>query len=111
MMDPEDLQQLETDVQAMEWENVSLEPDPAEVQQLDQELPAEWTQTIEREEYTPEELDDLLHTDLDIPEGDIDQNADQALDELDIDLDAIAQEHDLDLEIDLDQEQRFDFGR
>ncbi len=109
MMDPQD---LDAELQAMQWDTVSLEPDPAEVQQLDQELPAEWTQTLEpEEEYTPDELADLLHADLDIPEGDIDQNAQQALNELELDRDALAQERDLDLDLDVQQEQDFDFGR
>src|SRR6266567_9521167 len=114
-IDPQDLEQLETDVQGMQWENVSLEPDTADVQQLDQELPAEWTTLAEQpereEEYTPEELADLLDTEPELPEGDIDQNADQALQELDLDLQEIAQERDLDLDIDIDLQQGFDFGR
>jgi hypothetical protein len=111
-IDPQDIKQLETEIQAIEWENVSLEPDPTEVERLDQELPTEWTHTLEPEldaEYTPDELDDLLNSDLDIPPGDIDQNAQDALQELDIDLDAIAQERDLDIDIDIEQD--FDFGR
>jgi hypothetical protein len=114
MRDAQEFEQLEMDVHAMQWEHVSLEPDPADVQRADQELPAEWTQTLEPEhdtEYTPDELDDLLHSDVELPEGDIDANAEQALDQLDIDLDAIAQERDFDLEIDIQPEQGFDFGR
>jgi hypothetical protein len=114
MMNPQEFEQLETEVQAMKWENVSLEPDPADVERFDQELPQEWTTLAEPErdtEYTSEELQDLLNSNLDIPEGDIDQNARQALNELTIDLDTLAQERDLDLDIDLHQEQEFDFDR
>jgi hypothetical protein len=56
---------------------LAITPNPVEVQQIDQELPEAWTQ-----EYTPEELNQLLKAELDTPEGDIDQNAQNALNEL-----------------------------
>src|SRR5690348_12889555 len=37
-------------VRAMPWETVALEPDPAEVEKIDQQVPLEWRQTLEQEQ-------------------------------------------------------------
>ncbi len=109
MIDPHVFESLETDVQAMGWENVSFEPDAAEIQQLDQELPLEWTQIRQEQESTHpmNEIHRFIGT-LHIPEGDIDANMRPARSKLDY---ANAQEHDLGLGIDLQQQEDFDFGR
>lgn len=112
-VDPLDIEQFEADVQAMQWENVSLEPEPG-WQDIEQELPEAWTQPLEpelAEEYSQEELQAFLDAPIDTPEGDIDANAEQALQELDLDLESIAQENTIP-DIDLPgQEHEFDFGR
>jgi len=112
-MNQDELHALEATVQAMHWERVSLSPSPTEVQALDQQLPAEWLQPLEREAlFTQEEWDTLLDAPLDIPEGDIDENARQAIKELGLDIQAVIQELDhapaMDLE---DLGHDFDFGR
>lgn len=107
------LDQLEASVQAMQWEQVSLSPTPSEVQTLDQQLPAEWTQQLSQDIDRQEAQDrSLLDTSLEVTEGDISQNAAQAMSELGMDTHALMQEldqapsHDL-LEIQHD----YDFGR
>src|SRR2546421_7873115 len=103
--DPQELEQLEQAVQEMQWGDVSLEPE-FDNQELDQELPPAWNEYLDERlayeaEFDAEVLDPLyemteeeLNATLDVPEGDIDRNAEQALNELDteIDLNAIAQE-------------------
>lgn len=114
-IDPQEqqtLEQLESDVQAMQWEQVNLAPDAASLEEIEQGLPDEWTQLEAEQGFTQEELQSFLDAEIDIPEGDIDQNAEQALQELEIDLDAIAAERDPDLDLNLpEQEHDFDFGR
>ena len=107
------LDQLESDVQAMQWEEVSLDPNTTSWEEIEKDLPAEWTTELDlREEYSQEELAELLDRPIDVPEGDIDENAEQALQELDINLDTIAAERDTDLNLDLPApEHDFDFGR
>lgn len=97
----EALVQLEATLQAMQWDEVSLSPDTAFFQAIEQGLPGEWTRHMAEREFTPEELEALLHAPIDVPEGDIDQNALQALQELDIDVEKIFAE--LDTELDRDQ--------
>jgi hypothetical protein len=114
MNQDEDLQALETTVRAMEWETVSFEPSQAEVQALDQQLPAEWVQPLEQEaEFSQDELQALMDAPLDVPEGDIDKNAHQALSELDVDMQAIMQELDHAPALDLPEisHDEHDFGR
>jgi hypothetical protein len=110
-----DLTELETTVQGMDWKNVSLEPSPEEVQALDRTLPDGWTQTLEQEaEFSQEELQALLDAPLDGPEGDIDENARQAISELDIDVQEIMQELDHEPTMDIPEREIShddDFGR
>lgn len=121
--DPQ-LEQLETSVQEMQWGDVSLEPANTD-QELDQELPAEWGTYLDERlayeaEFDAEVLDPLyemseqeLDNTLDIPEGNIDINAQGALNELEteIDLDAIALERDTELDLDQQQDLDLDFDR
>ncbi len=112
MMNSPEIRNLEQQIaQSLQEKPISLVPNPIEVQQFDQELPEAWTQILETEqEYTPEELQAFLQTELEIPEGDIDVNAQQALNELHqeggIDFDTIIHETseapDIDLEYDQD---------
>lgn len=112
-MNQDELQALEATAQAMHWENVSLSPSPTDVQALDQQLPAEWVQTLEQETaFTQEEVDALLNTPLDVPEGHFDDNARQAINELGIDVPEIMQELDHAPSLDLPEiSQEHDFGR
>ncbi len=108
-MNQDDLPTLETTMQSMKWETVALEPSPEDVQALDQQLPTEW---LEPPEFTQEELQALLDTPIDAPEGDIDENARQAISELDIDVKEIMQELDHAPTMDMPEiSHEDDFGR
>ena len=114
-MNQDDIQAVDAVLQRMQWGDVSLSPSPEEVAALDQQLPADWLQLLEQEpQFSKEALEDLLRAPLDIPEGDIDANARQALRELDIDVEAIIRELDheppLDIPKDVDHNHD-DFGR
>jgi hypothetical protein len=119
MTSPHD--QTEQQAQAMHWEQVRLEPDPQETQELDQELPVEWTQEYRdhEAEFDQEVTDKYTHMDdkelnneLDIPKGDIDENAHQSLQELDIDTNELSKEIQLDRqEHTLDHDDHEHFGR
>jgi hypothetical protein len=68
--------------------DISLEPDQAEVQQIDQELPVEWTQELElyQAEYTPEQLQQYLDMPLKLPpEQELNQLTQEAIQGLDLD--------------------------
>jgi hypothetical protein len=112
-IDPQEqtLEQLEAHVAAMEWQQVSLDPDAALWKEIEQDLPAEWTQLELREEYSQEELAAFLDAEIDVPPGDIDRNAQEALQSFDIDLEAIIQERDTELDVDREPEHDFDFDR
>lgn len=82
-----------------------LTPDPQEVKQLELELPAEWSQPLEPGQHQEMEIhldialrryaqmsDQELATHLDLPRGDIDENAKKAVQELDLDVQAILSE-------------------
>jgi hypothetical protein len=107
------LDQLEASVEAMQWKHVSLSPEPSEVQALDQQLPAEWTQQLSPEIDRQEEQDQsLLDMPLEVPEGDISQNAAQAMSELGIDAQSVMQELDQAPSHDLPEiHHDYDFGR
>lgn len=99
MSQHDQLAQLEGDMQRIEWDELSLEPDPAEVREIDEELPIEWTSIDyeqafydEVEEPTVNLSDAMLNERLYIPEGDIDENARQAIGMLDIDTVALTEE-------------------
>jgi hypothetical protein len=95
MMDDPTIFQIEDTIRAsLEQEPVSLEPDAQEVAELEQHLPAAWLQEPgpERSEYTPEELQHLLEQPVELPEGDIDELAREAIRESNIDVKAIFDE-------------------
>jgi hypothetical protein len=95
MMDDPTISQIEEAIRAsLEQEPVSLEPDAQEVAELEQHIPAAWLQDLvpERSEYTPEELQRLLEQPLDLPEGNIDELAREAIRESNIDVKAIFDE-------------------
>src|SRR5215813_5623425 len=97
MMDPQNLEELENTVQSMQWDTVALEPSAEEVQALDQQLPDSWLVELEQEQAFDREVleplttmsDQELNTMLDIPEGDINLNAEQAVQEIGLDVDAL----------------------
>lgn len=125
MIDPQDLEDLENTVQSMQWETVELEPSADEVQALDQQLPESWLAELEQEQaFGREVLEPLttmseqeLNSRLDIPEGSIDLNAEQAIEEMGLDVNSIlqdieSQEIQMDtLEIDQGLDLSDDFGR
>lgn len=92
--------ELEAALHDMDWEQVSLEPDSREVEALDQQLPDAWLSSLEREAAFDREIldplltmsDQELQQQLVIPEGDIDQNAHQALAELEFDVEGLLRE-------------------
>jgi hypothetical protein len=95
MMDDPTVSQIEEAIRAsLEREPVSLEPDAQEVAELEQQLPAEWLRELEpeRSEYTPEELQRLLEQPVELPEGNIDELAREAIRESNIDLKALFDE-------------------
>jgi hypothetical protein len=95
MMDDLTISQIEDAIRAsLEQEPVSLEPDVQEVAELEQQIPAAWLQELEpeRSEYTPEELQRLLEQPVELPEGNIDELAREAIREFNIDVKAIFDE-------------------
>lgn len=114
-MNQDELHTLEKTVQGMQWETVALSPSQEEVQSLDHQLPQEWVQPLvvdHEAEFSQEEIHALSHAPLEIPEGDIDQNARQAISELQIDVEEIMQELDHAPSLDLPtQDHDYDFGR
>ncbi len=85
--DDDELQQLEASVKEA-LNTFALAPDPAEVRQLDQQLPQEWTQFLDpqRDAFMAEELQQFLDAPLDLPpEQELDQLAHEALEGLDLD--------------------------
>ena len=117
MMNTPERREIEQQIaRDLEENPISFAPDSREVEQLDQELPEAWTQIIEQEqEYTPEELGIFLNTEPEIPEGDIDVNAQQALNELyqegTIDFDIIIQETSETPDLSLEYDQEVDVDR
>ncbi len=94
-MDDLTVSQVEETIRtSLEREPVSLEPDAREVAELEQHLPAAWLQELEpgRSEYTAEELQHLLEQPVELPEGNIDELAREAIRESNIDLKAIFDE-------------------
>ena len=93
--------------------DIPLDPDPAEVRQLDQELPSEWTQELEPDqaEFTPEQLQQYLDAPLELPpEQELDQLVYEAIQGLDLDeiLDdppehEYTHEHQLGIDLDFDR--------
>lgn len=66
--------------------DISLEPDQEEVRQIDQELPAEWTQELDQAEFTPEQLQQYLDMPLELPpEEELDRLFNEAIEGLDLD--------------------------
>ncbi|QBD80457.1 hypothetical protein EPA93_32590 [Ktedonosporobacter rubrisoli] len=111
-MTQDELDALEASVQTIGWERVTLSPSQAEVQALDQQVPPEWLQPLERD-FSQEEVQALLQAPLEIPEGDIEENARQALNELGVDVQEIMQELDQapTLEVPSDLDPDHDWGR
>jgi hypothetical protein len=117
MIDPQSIEDLENAVQSLQWETVELLPSAEEVEALDQQLPESWQTFLDQEQaFDQEVLEPLtsmseqeLNATLDVPEGDIDLNAQQAIDELGLDVRDIEGQEILQetLEIDLGD----DFGR
>jgi hypothetical protein len=82
-----------------EPEPLRITPDPHEVQEIEGAIPDEWKQAPTPEpdrdqviEHLSQMSDSELARQLDVPEGDIDQNARQAVQEMQLDVQAILQE-------------------
>ncbi len=79
---------VERYVQDMSWEKLSFEPDPNEVKQLEAELPDTWTHDPDPNLDIDEQARQVLE-ELDIDLEDLDEQTRQIIDELQIDLQAI----------------------
>src|SRR5258708_7477084 len=103
----EDHSSIEQTVRDMPWETVALEPNPAEVEAIDQQVPPEWTQTLEHDQeqaFDQEVLDPLRS----LSDEELQQRVRETLAELDINVHAVMQELDT-LEQDrVDQDLDFD---
>ncbi len=80
-------------VRAMSWETVALEPDPAEVEKIDQQVPLAWTQTLEQEQeraFDQEVLNPLLA----LGDDELQQQVQEVLTEFDINVREVMQELD-----------------
>ncbi|GAC1357872.1 MAG: hypothetical protein PVS3B1_07570 [Ktedonobacteraceae bacterium] len=115
MTQQDNLDQLEKKVQGMQWETVSLEPLQEDVQALDQQLPTTWTELLDQHEFGQEEIQALMNAALDIPEGDITENARRAIEEFNVDVNGIMQQLDEPdyemLEREIENNRQDDFGR
>ena len=104
----EDQSSIEQTVRGMSWETVTLEPDPAEVEAIDRQVPLEWTQTLEYDhgqEFDQEILDPLLA----LSDEELQERVRETLAELDINVREVMQELDT-LEQDR-ADQHLDFDR
>jgi DNA repair ATPase RecN len=79
---------VERYVQDLSWEKLSFEPDPNEVKQLEAELPDAWTHDPDLNLDIDEQARQVLE-ELDIDLEDLDEQTRQIIDELQIDLQAI----------------------
>ncbi|QBD82431.1 hypothetical protein EPA93_43240 [Ktedonosporobacter rubrisoli] len=93
-MNHDELDKLEIAVRNMRWEDVQFSPSLDEVRELDRQLPAGWVQTLE-ENFTQEEVQAWLRAPLQVPENNnINEEARQAISELDLNVEDIIQELD-----------------
>jgi DNA repair ATPase RecN len=82
---PEQASQLiERYVQGMSWETLSFEPDPNEVKQLEAELPDAWMRDLDPKQDIDEQARQVLQ-ELDIDLKDLDEQTRQIIEELHID--------------------------
>src|ERR1700730_4561328 len=98
VLNQELIERLEADPALGNELGIHLGPNLEEVAQIEQELPPEWSE-IAYETELDQQIDDLarmddqeLNSKLEVPEGDIDQNARDAMQELHIDTQALTQE-------------------
>ena len=103
----EDQRSIEQTVRDMSWESVALEPDPAEVEEIDRQVPPEWTQTLEHDqeqEFDQEILDPLLA----LSDEELQERVRETLAELDINVHEVMQELDIPEQDRADQHLDFD---
>src|SRR5436853_4986175 len=89
----EDQSNIEQTVRDMSWETVALEPDPAEVEAIDRQIPPEWTQTLEHDqeqEFDQQVLDPLRS----LSDDELQERVRETLAELDINVHKVMQELD-----------------
>src|SRR6184192_2727300 len=103
----QDERSIEQMVGEMPWETVALEPDPAEVEAIDRQVPPEWTQTLEHDQeqaFDQEVLNPLLT----LNDEELQQQVREALTELDINIHEVMQELDIPGQHRADQQLDFD---
>src|SRR6267378_2396415 len=103
----EDQSSIEQTIHDMSWETVTLEPDPAEVEEIDRQVPPEWTQTLEHDQeqaFDQEVLDPLLV----LSDEELQEQVREALTELDINVHEVMQELDTPEQDRADQHLDFD---
>jgi hypothetical protein len=101
---------IEQIVHDLSWEMVALEPDPAEVEAIDRQVPPEWTQTLEHDqeqEFDQEVLDPLLA----LSDDELQEQVREALIELDMNMHEIMKELDAPEQQQADQHLDLDFDR
>lgn len=101
-MNQSDLDHLEAQARHVPWSEVSIEPDPREVAAIEEEIPQAWNE-FDHEALTDQQIqqlygltDEELAQKFDIQEGDIEENARQAMTELNINTQQIINERQLD---------------
>jgi len=103
----QDQRSIEQTVGDMSWETVTLEPDPAEVEEIDRQVPPEWMQTLEHDQeqaFDQEVLDPLLV----LSDEELQEQVREALTELDINVHEVMQELDTPEQDRADQHLDFD---
>lgn len=80
-------------VRAMPWETVALEPDPAEVEKIDQQVPLAWTQTLEQEQERAFDQE-ILNSLLALNDDELQQQVRETLTNLNINVREVIQELD-----------------
>ena len=103
----EDQSNIEQTVRDMSWETVALEPDPAEVEAIDRQIPPEWTQTLEHDqeqEFDQQVLDPLRS----LSDDELQERVRETLTELDINVHEVMQELDTPEQDRADQHLDFD---
>jgi len=107
-----DLEAFELAIDQMEWSEVSLEPDPAVVEAIEQEVPGEWLQSLEAPDLEAAFDQEVLEPLSRMTDEELNTQVREVISELDIDVETIMRELDTpDLERDHSLDPDLDVGR
>jgi len=107
-----DLEAFELAIDQMEWSEVSLEPDPAVVEAIEQEIPSKWLQSLEAPNLEAAFDQEVLGPLSRMSDEELNTQVQEVISELDIDVETIMRELDTpDLERDLPLDPDLDVGR